>query len=244
MTMKMAMGMKMGEAETPMKLPVMNMTMEATVKSVAPNGDITYESVMSDVGVGEDPDVLPAVADAMKSALATVKGVTSTGVITSRGINKGVTVKIPEGADPQMKQVMEQMKESFNQISAPLPEEPVGNGAKWQTKMPIKSQGMTINQTASNELAAIEEDKITTKFTLAQTAANQKIQNPAMPGVTVDLAKLASNGKGESSIDLGKVLPAAATLDMHSEMTMAMNTGGQKQNMDMKLDMNMRLESK
>src|SRR5207237_6419257 len=106
MTMKMAMGMKMGEAETPMKLPVMNMTIEATVKSVAPNGDITYESVMSDVGVGEDPDVLPAVADAMKSALATVKGVTSNGVITSRGTNKGVNGKIPEGADQKMKKEM------------------------------------------------------------------------------------------------------------------------------------------
>jgi hypothetical protein len=39
-------------------------------------------------------------------------------------------------------------------------------------------------------------------------------------------------------------MPSAGNLDMHSEMAMSMNTGGQKSAMNMKMDINVKLESK
>ena len=245
LTMKMAMETKMGE--TPgqaMKLPAITMNMDVTVKDVSDKGDITYELVMGDTTVADDPGGAPQVAELMKAALGGAKGMSGTGTVSSRGLAKGMVFKVPPGADAQTRQLMDQMRDSFSSVAAPLPEEAVGPGARWEARMPIKSQGMTIDQTATCELVSIDGERVTTKRTITQRAANQKIENPAMPGLKVDLIKMTGTGTGESTFDLGKLLPSAGTSDLHSDTDMAMDMGGQKQAISTKLDLNVRLETK
>ena len=245
MTMKMAMDMKMGEMQNPpMKLPVMKMTMDATVKSISPDGDISYDIVLSDATIVEDSDVVPQVAEAMKKSIAGVKGLTGNGIISSRGLNKSSDIKVPAGVDPQARQTIEQLKDSVSKITTPLPEEAVGPGAKWQAKMPVKSQGMVIDQTITYELVSIEDERITTRLQLEQHAANQKVQNPSMPNVKLDLVKMTGNGTGTATLDQSRIVPAEGTLDTHSELSMSMNAGGQKQAMTMKVDLNLQIEGK
>ena len=245
LTMKMAMETKMGEMPGQnMKIPAMTMNMDVTVKDVSDKGDITYELVMGDTTVADDPGGTPQLAEIIKAALGGSKGMTGTGTMSSRGFTKGMEFKVPPGADAQTRQLMDQMKDSFASLTAPLPEEAVGPGARWEVKMPIKSQGMTIDQTANCELVSIEGERLTTKSTVTQRAANQKIENPAMPGLKVDLNKMTGTGTSESTYDLGKLLPLAGTTVLHSETDMAMNMGGQKQPISTKLDLNVHLESK
>jgi hypothetical protein len=143
-----------------------------------------------------------------------------------------------------MSKTMDQMKESFSSSSTPLPEEAVGPGAKWEYQTRIKSQGMTIDQTMTFELVAIEGDRLTLRSTITQNAANQKIQNPAMPGLKVDLTKMTGNGTGSSTFDLGRIMPVSGTLAEKTEVIMDMNVGQQKQTMDMKMDMSVTIETK
>ena len=245
LTMKMAVEMTMGETQIPpMKLPAMTMIMDMTVKTVSADGDITYESVMSDASVSAHPDVLPQIAEAMKSSLDGIKGLSGSGMMSNRGLSKGTDIKAPAGAEPQMSQTVEQMKEAFAQCALPLPEEAVGPGAKWEVRKPVKSQGMTINQTASYELVSIEGERVIAKATIAQSASNQKMQNPAMPALKVDLKKMDGKGTGEITLDLAQAMPAKGNTDSRSMLSMEMNTGGQKQPMTMKADLNIRLEAK
>jgi hypothetical protein len=245
MTMKIAMNIKAGEMpEQAMKLPAITMPMDVTVKSVADNGDITYEMVMGEASLSDEPGAAPMVAEAMKSSISKLNGLTGTGIVSNRGITKSVEMKIPADADPQIRQVMDQMKESFSNVGVLLPEEAVGPGAKWEAKMPLKSQGMTIAQTLRYQLAAIEGERLAAKMEISQSAANQKIQSPAMPGLKVDLTRMEGTGAGDLTLDLAQVLPSQLTMDMHSEMSMGMNIAGQKQTMSMTMDLNMRLEAK
>jgi hypothetical protein len=247
MTMKIGMGVTVGDMpEQTIKLPTMKLVMEMTVKDVASSGDITYDIVTSDASVSDEPDVIAQVAEAMKNAVGGMKGVGGTGTITSRGISKGTDIKVPAGADPQVKQFVEQMKETMSRIASPLPEEAVGAGAKWDIKMQIKSQGMTLNQDATYELVTIEGDRCAAKTSVTQTAANQKIQNPLMPGTKVDLTKLMGQGTGEVTFDLGQIIPPEASVQFHQDMatsTTAANST-QKQTMDMKMDLNLHVEAK
>jgi hypothetical protein len=247
MTMKIGMGVTVGEMpEQTIKLPTMKLVMDMTVKDVAPSGDITYDIVTSDASVSDEPDVIAQVAEAMRNAVGGMKGIGGTGMITSRGINKGTDIKVPEGADPQVKQFVEQMKETMSRVASPLPEEAVGAGAKWEIKMQIKSQGMTLNQNATYELVNIEGDRCAAKTSVSQTAANQKIQNPMMPGTKVDLTKLTGQGTGEVTFDLGQIIPPEASVQFHQDMatsTTAANST-QKQTMDMKMDLNLHVEAK
>jgi hypothetical protein len=245
LTMKMAVEMSMGETQIPpMKLPAMTMIMDLTVKTVTAEGDITYDTVMSDASIAEDPDVLPQVAEAMKSSMGGVKGLSGSGAMSNRGLSKGTDFKAPTGADPQLSQTMEQMRQAFAQCALALPEEAVGPGAKWEVKKPITSQGMTIHQTANYQLVSIEGERVIAKATIVQSAANQKIQNPAMPALKVDLKKMEGKGTGEITLDLARAMPAKGNTESHSELSMEMNTGGQKQPMAMKADLNVLLEAK
>jgi hypothetical protein len=244
MTMKMGVAMNMAGQEMPMKLPGMTITMDTTVDAVKPDGDIQYSLVFSDVAIAEEAEANAAVVDAMKGALGGLKGAAGSGLMSSRGFSKNVDIKVAAGADPQLTTMMEQMKQTMAQLSSPLPEQPVGAGAKWEVKMPIKSQGMTMNQTVTVELVSLEDDKLTIKNAVTQTAPPQKIQNPAMPGIKLDLLKMTGKGSGEGTSDLSQILPVAANGEFHSEMSMGMDQGGQKQNMDMKVDVSMKIESK
>jgi len=245
LTIKMNMGTKIGDMDSPaVKLPGTTMVMDSTVKSISATGDITYEMVMADASVADEPGVMPQVAEAMKGSMAGLKGLSGTGTTSNRGLNLGTNFKVPAGADPQTRQAIEQMKESVANLSCPLPEEAIGPGAKWTARTTLSSQGMTIDQTATYQLASIDGERLNLKTTIAQSAANQKMQNPSMPGVKLDLSKLTGEGTGEVTSDLTQLLPREATIESHTDLSLTMNMGGQKQAMTMKLDLTLRLETK
>jgi hypothetical protein len=153
-------------------------------------------------------------------------------------------MKTPAGSDPQLRQVVDQMRDSFARLSVPLPEEAVGPGARWEVKMPLKSQGMTIDQTTAYQLVSIEGDRVTVKDTVEQRASNQKIQNPAMPGLVLDLTKMAGKGSDDMVLDLTRLMPRERTSTLVSEVVMEMNVGGQKNTMTVKTAMDLRFEGK
>ncbi len=245
MTITMTMNMQVGEVPgQEVKMPAMLMTMEAVVKSVSPEGDISYESTIKEANLADEPGAAPQVAEAMKTSLAGINGLVSRGVISSRGISKSSELTIPPGANPQVRQSIEQMKEMMANITTPFPEEAVGPGAKWEVKMPVKTQGMTINQTATYQLVSIEGDRLMATTVISQSAANQKIQNPSMPGLKVDLTKMTGNGTGSVTFNLTQLMPVKANVLSHTDMAMGMNMGAQKQSMTMKMDMDIKMEAK
>jgi len=245
MKIKMGMNMKMGEMENPaVKLPSMVMAMDVEVQEASSEGDIKYSLLLTDATVEPEEGVLPQTVEAIKTSLAGLKGLSGTGTVTSRGAGKGTEIKTPAGTDPQIQQAMDQLKQSFASLATPLPEEAVGPGAKWESKVPIKSQGMTFDQTTIYELVSIDGEKILAKTAVSQTASNQKIESPAMPGLKMDLTKMTGTGTGELSLDLNQILPQKAEMVSHTEVSMGMNVGAQKQVMNMKMDLNLQFEAK
>lgn len=245
LTMKMTMNMAAaGQAIPAINIPTMLMTLSGEVKGIAANGDIAYDLTFDDATVADDPNAQAMVVTAMKSSLASIKGMTASGRMSEQGIIKGMQMKLPASADPQLKQTMDQMKESFSSSSIPLPDEAVGPGAKWEYTTKVKSQGMTIDQKANYQLMAVDGDRITLHTTFTQHAAHQKIQNPAMPGIVVDLQKMNGTGAGDSIMDLGHVMPQSANLAETVEMVMGMNLGQKQQTMDMNMTMNIAIQAK
>jgi hypothetical protein len=110
--------------------------------------------------------------------------------------------------------------------------------------MPIKAQGMTMEQTSTYELVALEGDRFTTKSTVAQRAANQTLQHPALGGMKMDVTKMTGSGSGQRTSTLARLLPTVGTGKAHSEVSMTMNMGGQKQPVTMKTEIDLQFESK
>jgi len=220
------------------------MTMNVDVKSISPDGIITYGMTFGDVTVADDTNIAPAMAAAIKSSLAGLQGLTGTGRMSDHGVIKDLQMKLPPGTNPQLAQTLDQTKDSVSGSSTPLPDEAVGHGAKWEYKTKLKSQGMTIDQTVTYELVSLEGDRLALRNTITQTAARQTIQNPAMPGMKTELTKMTGTGGGTTTYDLAHIMPVAATLDEKTEIVMGLKIGQQKQEMDMKMDMNVTIEAK
>ena len=245
MTVKITIDLNIGDLPgQAIKVPAIKLTSEITVQSVSGEGDITYELVMKQASAADDAEANPQVAEAVKSALAAIQGLSGTGTLSSRGLSKGLALKAPANADPQTLQVIDQIKESLANVVAPLPQEAVGLGARWEVKLPLKSQGMTIEQTTTYQLASLEGGRPVVKSTVVQRASNQKIQNPALPGLKLNLSKMAGQGTGSITLDLGQVLPPAGTSDVQADLSLSLDAGGQAQAVTMKTETHFRLETK
>ena len=127
MEMNMAMAIQIGAQKQPeTQIPVTRTTMIIDSKDVSPEGDLHYEFELQQVEVLPKPGANPAVVDAMKQQMNSMQGLSGSATVTSRGFTKDVEIKIPPGVSPQIRQFMDNMKQSISQMSAPLPKEPVG----------------------------------------------------------------------------------------------------------------------
>jgi hypothetical protein len=238
---EMTLQMGMGAGGEMMKIPAIKLVFDIETKSVTPEGDIITEMLIADVTLDEGGGA-PQIAEAMKATLGTVKGMVIASTISNRGVTKKVDVKYPPGTDPTARQSMEQMKDSFMNAQVLLPEEAVGPDAKWEVTQKIKNQGMTIDQKITQHLVAMEENILTIETLIEQNAANQKVANPAMPQLKVDLTKLTGSSKGQMKVDLAKIFPTSAEIDGGAEMVMSAGPGAQT--MTMKTEANIKIESK
>jgi hypothetical protein len=245
MTIKLAMGMGGGAAAGEMmKIPAIKLSLSVLPKTVAEGGDINCELRIEDAGLADETGSAPQMVEAMKASLGGVKGMLIMKTISDRGFNKKTELKVAPGTDATARQTMEQMKDSFSNTELLLPEEAVGPGAKWEVKQKIKAQGMTIDQTTTHELVSVDGNTLTVRSSVEQHAANQKVSNPMMPQLKVDLTKMTGSGSAQTTLDLAKVLPVAATTEGHMEMLMSAGAGDQAQTMTMKAGTSVRLESK
>jgi hypothetical protein len=226
------------------KAPTIKMTYDTTVKSVSQAGDISYEVVIKEASVPDEPGVLPQAVEPLKTALAGMRGLSGTGTISSRGQSKGFEFEFPANAALQTRQLVDQMKDAFVNLAVSLPEAALGAGAKWEQKEAIKSQGATIDQTSTYELASVEAERMVIKSAVAQSAANQKVEVPSMPGMKLKLTKFAGKGTVSTAFDLGQLLPTDKSTDLHTEQYLTLDAGGQPQALVSKTDVSLRITAK
>lgn len=240
-------GMGGGAGSQTTKIPAINIPMDVTIQNVAPNGDFTYQLVAEEAGIATEPGnaLPPQVMQILKTQLAAIKGLTATGTMSNRGVSKKVDVTAPPTADPQTRQTLDQMKEGMSNIGSPLPEEAVGAGAKWELDRTIKSEGLNVDQKEGYELVSADGDHLNLKFTLAQKASNQKVQNAALGNIQMNLVDMTANGTGTSDADLSRFIPSTATIDTHMELNAELTLpGGKKQPFNQVRDTKLTMEAK
>ena len=228
MTMKMDAAMSVGGQTQPtMATPPMKMTMQVEVTKVDANGDIHAKFSYSDADVVTDAKTPPEMASAMRSQLKKIVGMRGSMVIDNQGNTKNVSLDVPETADPNIKQMVQQTVNSLKQISSPVPTEAVGVGAKWRYPSSITANGMTLNQTANYELIDLKDNVATMQLNVEQLAAGQKMNQPGLPpGASVDLKSLKSQGNGKVRMALNRILPVNSEMSVRSNMEMAVKVPG------------------
>ena len=227
-TMKMAM-----DPALVTNLPPITETTQITIKKVSANGDIDYERVITDVSVSAGSGPTTEVMETLKAAFSSLKGLTNSGVMSSRGFSRRTETKGPKSdkALPAIARLFQgQMNLGLDVIAAPLPEEAVGAGGKWEVKPAEESRDEVVK--AVYEIVSIEEHRVTAKITVTVSGSKQTAKDFATTG----------GGSGEMTIDLGHIMPAKGNLVYRMEMSGTDGAGGKK--LTMKLGMDLRIEAK
>ncbi|NET57733.1 MAG: hypothetical protein F6K47_16705 [Symploca sp. SIO2E6] len=226
--------------------PAVEMKMETQVTQVDANGDIYADFSYSEVDVIANAQTPAELLNLMQSQLQALVGLEGSLIMDAQGNTRDINFDLPEGLDPNTKQMLEQISNSLKQVSSPLPLEAIGVGAKWRVSNSLTINGMSINQIATYELVDLQDNIATLEVSVEQNAPSQTINQPGMPpGASVLLESLDSEGQADIEIGLDQIMPIVAniSLDSQSKMKIKAPNGGQEMMMEMNLLMDMNLES-
>lgn len=246
MTIKMNQSISMQGNKLPSQnVPPQKITMEISVNDVAANGDIGFDFKYTDLQVVDDPNNPSPIAETLRTNLKPLIGASGSGIVTDRGFTKKGELNIPKELAPQLKQMLEGMKDSMNRLSSPVPAEPIGLGGKWRVIQDVNANGMQLKQTSIHEITKIDANGFTMGVRITQDAQPQEIKNAALPaGTTLNLESLNTTGEGTSSISSASIFPSNSEIQIASKVEMALSVQGQNQKMTTDLTMEMTLEGK
>lgn len=239
MTMTMAMDMNMGPGQSmKMQLPPIYMEMELSVVEKLGNDEMRCKFAVTGADVLPGGDKLfEAMRDQLKAELNKVVGAAGTMIMNNRGVTRDMNLALPSNMDPNMRQTMESSRQAMEQMSSPLPVEPVGIGARWQVDQRIEQNGLVLKQKAVFQLSKLKGKKGALKTTITQTADPQTAKLPNLPaGFTAQLLSHSGTGGGKVDLDLGRLVPSRANVDIKTDTSIKVTGQGQDQSMQMKAD--------
>lgn len=222
------------------KLPVQKITIQFEVKGVTPAGDSQLGYEYTQWEVVREEGVQPAVADQIEKLLKPMIGTTGSVTVSNRGFPSENDVEIPAGVAPQLRAMVDGMKQSMDRLGAPLPEEPVGVGGKWRVSAEVVANGVTVDQVSTYELLSADNGVYSLGITIDQLAKKQKVNPPGLPpGAEIELTSLDSTGQGKMTLGKDLVVPRKSDMQLKSSSDMQVNAGGatQKMNVDMEVTM-------
>lgn len=230
LTMDMAISMEVpGVGPQSVDAPPMKMSMDVTVDDITANGDFVLSMTIATASMEGGP--LPA------GALDGLKGLSAVMTMTDRGLIRSVKFDESKIGDPAMMQLLQST--GFDRLSAPLPEEPIGAGAKWEVTQQVKANGVSMEQRSTYEVLEMARGGATLGVTIAQTAGAQTMSPPGMPPeIQATVVDMKGAGKGRLTLSDGS-MTLYGDMAMHSDVTMDITMGGQSQRMPITTEIKM-----
>jgi hypothetical protein len=157
-------------------------------------------------------EVQPAQAEAGKKAAASLEGATGSFSIDSRGMVEELTIDAPSDASLLAGDMIDQIKQAIRLSSLPLPEEPVGEGAKWTVTQVVEQRTAKIAQSSTFELVNVEGEVVRATSTHAAEAPKQKLKLPgSREGASFKLDKVELVGDSKGAWPLNRLGPKSAS---------------------------------
>ena len=247
--MRMDMGMSMsvnGNPAPEFKIPGTSLKLNTIVNTVEPNGDIYYDFSYDNVDIVGESNLPPSAIEGMRSEIKKMEGLKGNVIVDNMGQTKKANFVVPQNFNPALKQTMDQLKNSIEQLSAQVPQEAVGKGAFWQVTSQISFNGINIQQTATYELVDIQDGIATMNINLTQQAPGaQKILLPQIPkGMNMTMESYKATGTGQAKIALNRIMPLSTSIKMNTDTQMRTNVPNSPEEMIMNQQISTQLNIK
>lgn len=230
---------QMGNLPMPaMTLPTTTSTLTARVDDLK-DGRITSTIRIDDAKLTDTDGVQPMIVKQMEATTKNSIGQSAKLVINDRGIGQSISFDEDAKADPATAQSLASLESTLAMLATPLPEQPVGPGARWTAETKLQQQAIDVNQKVTYTLKSIKDGVLNLELKIEHSAPAQDVAMPgAPPGTKVKLTSLSLEGSGTATINLHHVAPMQAELSSSSvsEIDITQSNGGQPQHFKQTMD--------
>jgi hypothetical protein len=239
-----------------MELP-MAMTTDMLVVDVREDGSARVEFVYTELDFGDaalsselissDDEIDESMSDFDSELDEMTKdfvGITGWQEMDDRGHILEFGVDMPEAFPPELRGQFDQLSGSAAS-GEPMPEEPVGLGAKWVSSGSFGSAGVALAMDGETEVVALDDTSVTLRRTMTMDVEDAaSVFGELPPGVDISVEEFVFEGGGETRVELDGVVPdgamgvvfrfEVAASSVEDEEPVSMDLG-----MDMTMDMTM-----
>ncbi len=186
-----------------------SMTYEVIVhaRNARPDGRTELELSIENVRVDADQPVPTQLAAQLKGMVESLCGVQGTLTTDARGFLDNLVLRPSPHTGDRAKPVLTLLKDSIGRIQPRLPEEAIGQNAKWVIRETIKEAGVTAVRASTYEVAAIDGSRVDLVGTIEQSAQGQAVRPVGAPKRLVEVADSQSRGIIEAKLDLASPFP-------------------------------------
>lgn len=204
-----------GEALPSSPTPTIKQVMDVHVDSVRLDGETTLTLTLVDVSLVDDDAVMdPLVRAIVDEAIEPIRNLSYTMSMTTRGVIMSVTVDIPDEVTPERSQLLDSILQSINQLSNPIPEEPIGVGATWSVDHGDIDLGIRLRSHGEFKLVAAEDSTVTIHSTATATKSDKEPSiQPGLPeGIELAIESAETTGESSMVFDLRESMPKSMNL--------------------------------
>jgi len=149
-------------------------------------------------------------AEARNQALGSARKLKGSYALSPVGHVADFRIDVPEKASKHALDMADNLRLAILQLTPALPEQPVGNGAKWTAHKAIEQGGLLVNQLSTFELVSRDDGTAELSVSVRQSA---KVQALESQGTKYDLKTFAGTASGRLTWRATQLVPSAAAFD-------------------------------
>jgi hypothetical protein len=213
-----------GSPVPPITLPGLRLLFDVTGKK---QGELSrYELTVTNADLTGADAAHPPIVTEMREGLSSLIGATGVVAIDERGLERERSLGLPEGLSGELAQFMRSTELALGELALPLPDEPVGVGAKWQVEQTITVDGVHVQQKTHYELLAADGPRLQLRSQIVQSAEAQEASLPGLPSrVSAEMLSLRGAGSGQVEVDLRRLVPTSASAEVEASISFAIQQG-------------------
>jgi hypothetical protein len=196
-------------ARAPLPLPSVRVVLVIEPQSASNDGTLIYNWRVASAGVAGDDRTVPQVADGMRAEVVAVEHLSGTGAVSSRGLGKDLTVNPPDRvSDVTSRPIALQVLETLWNVTAPMPDDEVGVGARWERVSELAAKSARATQTDVFTLVSFDAPHGVLDDALTQTAPEQSLSVPGIDnGTRAQMGSMLATGSAKTRFDLSRLVP-------------------------------------
>jgi hypothetical protein len=172
-------------------------------RQVDADGTAHREGYIAGIKILSTPGVEPAIESKMVELFRGVGKLPFDDVIDARGEILAYHMDLSSVSEPSLLEAMKQIGDNMSSLTTPWPEEPVGPGAKWQSKSTLNLSGGVFERTTLVTLTSLRGSKLKLEMTINLLGAPHTVSKG---GVSVDVGETRTTATAHLEITLDPVV--------------------------------------